>query len=106
MKHSRTLRRAAPVAAILLLAGAGTWALHGDPGPATRTGGERVVPAAYHTFGDCQDLLSYLRTHAAPLVGPYGLADSFGVASSGVASGAGGVPEATVDSLAAGGARS
>ena len=106
MKHSRTIRPAAPVAAILLLAGAGAWALHGDPAPATRTGGERVVPAAYHTFGGCQDLLSYLRTHAAPLVGPYGLADSFAVASSGVASWAGGVPEGAVDSLAAGGARS
>jgi hypothetical protein len=78
VNRSRAVRTAVPLTAIVIAAGAGAWALRSGAAPASRSGGERIAPAAYHTFDGCPALLSYLRTQARPLVGPYGLADAGG----------------------------
>jgi hypothetical protein len=79
VNRSRLVRTVVPLAAVVVAAGAGTWALRPDGAAAgastgpVHLGGNRVATAAYHTFDGCPALLDYLREQARPLVGPYGL---------------------------------
>ena len=79
MKTTRTL---AAILTVLALTGACTRSVgHDDSAPPT---GKKAAPggrtvaidveliSALQTFGECDDLLSYLRTEGAKAVGPYG----------------------------------
>ena len=72
MQRSRIVRSAVTLTALTLVAGGGAYALHGGRStpPAVSP---RLGLAAYRSFSGCDDLLSYLRTQALPLVGAFGL---------------------------------
>jgi Beta propeller domain len=75
MQRSRIVRSAVTVTALTLAAAGGAYALNErstTPAPTS----PRVGLAAYRSFSGCDDLLSYLRTQALPLVGPFGLEGS------------------------------
>ena len=72
MQRSRIVRSAVTLTALTLVAGAGAYALHGGRSTPTAVS-PRLGLAAYRSFSGCDDLLSYLRTQALPLVGPFGL---------------------------------
>src|SRR5690349_14235481 len=72
VQRSRIVRSAVTLTALTLVAGAGAYALHG--GSSTPPGvSPRLGLAAYRSFSGCDDLLSYLRAQALPLVGSFGL---------------------------------
>jgi Beta propeller domain len=79
VNRSRLARTVVPLTAVVVVAGAGAWALRPAAAPAASSAGplhlkaDRVATAAYHTFDGCPALLDYLRAQARPLVGPYGL---------------------------------
>jgi len=74
MTSSRARRVAAPVVALVIVAGGGAWALNRPAdGPSPGTGGGRLQLAEYATTASCPELLDRLRALALPRVTAYGL---------------------------------
>ncbi len=75
MQRSRVVRAAVSLTALTAVAAGGAYVL--DGGGRSPAGGGTASPrmdlASYRSFSGCDDLLTYLRARALPLVGPFGL---------------------------------